>query len=170
MHNPYARPEADSTVALARADAEAQRTHRSRITWLGVWNVLCGLCGLLLTLSIVAIATEVGFLGAVLWLAFWTARTVAGAGMFEGKAWSRWLAVGVHALLTLSGVASVVGLFGLWVLLSEGGGRAYGAEVEVPPGTRPQHSPGLVLLLVCAMLANWAVPLWFFIFVLGPMV
>lgn len=173
MESPYASPKTESSAALTRDEAVRLRTHQKRIEWLGLWNCICGVSGLLLTLSVVALAQDEGLgyiLGSLLWLAFWTARTAAGAGMFELKGWSRWLGIGVHALLTLSGVSIVVGVFGLWTLLSERGGLALERRGALPPDIRPAHSPGLVLLLAALVLVNWAVPLWFLVFVLGPMV
>lgn len=170
IDNPYASPETEPSVAIAKAEAVRLSTHQQRIEWLGVWNVLCGLCGLLLTLTIAAIATNVSLLGALFWLAYWTTRTLAGAGMFQLKGWARWLGVGLHVFLTLSGVSSVVGLLGLWLLLSERGGEVFRHGGRLPDPARPASSPALLFLFTCLVLVNWAVPVWFFIFVLGPMV
>jgi hypothetical protein len=154
---------------LALEDQQRMRTHHSRIAWLGFWNAFCGVAGLLFTAFVGLVATNVSPVGLVLWLLFWLARSLAGIGMVKSARWGRWLGVPVHLLLLLSGVASVVGGFGLWVLLSENGGRAFAPGEELP-SLAPEHNAGLVILLTAAVLVNWAIPLWLLIFVLGPMV
>lgn len=168
MHNPYATPESTPEPSEALQAQQRWSNHRSRVDWLGFWNLLCGVGGLLLTAFIALVASNVGPL-ILLWLVFWLARSLAGIGMLKRKPWGRWLAVGVHLLLCLSGVASVVGGFGLWVLLSDAGLQVFDPRAK-EPDLPPQHRNSFVGLLALLILVNWAVPVWFFIFVLGPMV
>lgn len=162
--NPYASPASAPGPLSPQAQLQV-RTHQSRVRWLGYWNLACGVAGLLFTVFVGVVATEVN----PLWLLFWLARSLAGIGMIKLRLWGRWLGVLVHVLLCLSGVASVVGGFGLWVLLSDGGLQVFGPRAELPP-LQPKHHSGFVALLAFLVLLNWAVPLWILVFVLGPMV
>lgn len=167
MDKPYASPSA--SPILPTQVEQAWSTHRSRVDWLGLWSALCGLAGLLLTAFVGLVATEVSPIGLTLWSLFWLARTLAGIGMLKRKVWGRWLGVLVHVLLCMSGVASVVGGFGLWVLLSDLGSQVFDPEVE-PSMLPPKHRKRFGALLALLVLLNWAVPLYVLVFVLGPMV
>ena len=169
MDNPYTSPASPPAPSQALRAQQRLSTHRSTTDWLGFWNAFCGIAGLLFTAFVALVATNVSPSGVLLWLLFWLARTMAGVGMLKRQRWGQWLGVGVHLLLCLSGVASVVGGFGLWVLLSEAGQRVFQPDVQIP-SLPPRHRKGLVALLALLVLLNWAIPLWLLIFVLGPMV